>query len=102
MYAWQAYQPALKNCLPMSLNISQNQSLQIIHPELSYNEVLESLRLKSLKDRRVYAKGTWLKMQHPDHRHHSLLPEPRAIDYNLRQVVFTNIKHSGLYELGVV
>ncbi len=66
----------------------QKRALHIILSELNYNKALVSLRLKPLKDRKVYLyKRYFEKMQNPDHKLDSFLREPRNVDYNLRLVV---------------
>ncbi len=87
-YACQAWHPALTKELSNFLEHVQKWAIHIILRELSYNEALESLKLKYLTDRRTHlCKRYFAKIQHPDHKLHNLLPEPRNVAYNLRHVV---------------
>ena len=84
-YACPVWSTCLPKCLSDILESIQSRALKIILPHEPYEVALDLLNLQTLLDRREQmCSSLFNEISSPSHRLHSLMPEKRSVERNLR------------------
>ena len=85
-YACPVWHTNLPSYLADSIECVQKRALKCIHPGKSYDEVLNSLKIPTLKERRdTLCKQNFVKMCTEGHKLNDLIPPARDTCYSLRK-----------------